>query len=246
MTVTPQVVDFSGVLDQFEGPTGKFGRDSGESPYIDGDRAKGRWDSPRSSTGRVLTAKQVRKRARRKMARSNIMTPQEYGVLYKPVEEWDMEELARGRPRNSRGTFTGPRPKWLSSAVHEAAMERFKVLVKSDMNRQTVNALQVFEEVMSDDRTDNRGRPLTSATTKLDAAKFLLEHVVGKPTQRLETDVSVRLQSILGVVIANPGVSGEYQVGHLPGVTVPMAIETSDDDVLDADVLDAGEIEEGG
>ena len=88
---------------------------------------------------------------------------------------------------------------------------------------------------MSSQELDIKGRPMVPASTKLDAAKFLLEHVVGKPTQRVENDVSVKLQSILGVVMANPDNNGGYQVGHLPGVTVPMAIEA---DIIDVEVDD--------
>lgn len=235
MTVTPQVVDFRWVLEKFEGPSGVIGREEGESPYLGGIKARGRFDVPRSSTGSILTPKQIRRRVRRRAARSDILTTEEYRIMYKPVEEWDMEELARGRPRNSRGTFTGPKPKWLSTSVHESAMDRFKQIVKTEMNRQTVGALQVFEEVMSSQELDIKGRPMVPASTKLDAAKFLLEHVVGKPTQRVENDVSVKLQSILGVVMANPDNNGGYQVGHLPGVTVPMAIEA---DIIDVEVDD--------
>lgn len=235
MTITTQIVDFRFVLDKFEGPSGVIGREKGESPYIKGIKSRGRFDVPRSSTGSILTPRQIRKRIRRRAARSDILTAEEYKIMYKPVEEWDMEELARGRPRNSRGTFTGPKPKWLSSSVHESAMDLFKQIVKSEMNKQTVGALQVFEEVMSSQDVDVRGRPVVPASTKLDAAKFLLEHVVGKPTQRIENDVSVKLQSILGVVMANPDNQGGYAVGHLPGVTVPMAIES---EIVDAEVED--------
>jgi hypothetical protein len=32
-------------------------------------------------------------------------------VVYgKPIEEWDLEELTRGRPRNPDGTFAGAKP----------------------------------------------------------------------------------------------------------------------------------------
>ena len=235
MTITTQIVDFRWVIDQFEGPSGVIGREEGESPYLHGVKSRGRFDIPRSSTGSILTPKQIRRRVRRRAARSDILTTEEYKIMFKPVEDWDMEELARGRPRNSRGTFTGPKPKWLSTTVHESAMDRFKQIVKMEMNRQTTGALKVFEEVMSNDEVDVRGRPVVPASTKLDAAKFLLEHVVGKPTQRIENDVSVKLQSILGVVMANPDNQGGYAVGHLPGVTVPMAIES---EIVDAEVED--------
>ncbi|RZT77965.1 methyltransferase family protein [Micromonospora violae] len=38
-------------------------------------------------------------------------------IGYKPVSEWDNEELARGKPRNSQGSFSCPSPSWLTQAI---------------------------------------------------------------------------------------------------------------------------------
>src|SRR6478609_9046244 len=59
--------------------------------------------------------KQARARARRKMRRGEaLMDDALIEIGWKPVEEWDDEELARGRPRNSLGTFTGRKPGWVT------------------------------------------------------------------------------------------------------------------------------------
>jgi hypothetical protein len=160
----------------------------------------------------------------------------------KPIDEWDMEELARGRPRDSRGGFRGPKPKWITRVVHEQSMERFKAAIKSDMNATTVTAMDALRGVINNEQVDDKGKPLVPASVKVDAAKFLIEHVVGKPKQQLEADVSVQLQGILAVVMANPtetlmaqasGGQG-YTVGHFPGVTIPLGI----DDTIDAEIVD--------
>lgn len=201
---------------------------------------------PRTGDGKLLTRKQIRARARRRRNR-NGLTEQEMDYLYqKPIEEWDNEELARGRPRNIDGRFTGPKPKWISAAVHEQAMERFKSVVRSEMNASTVDALEVLNMILNNDERDDKGKPIVPAGTKLEASKFLLEHIVGKPTQRIESDVSVKLQGILAQVMVNPaealGGSADrpapYMLGHLPGVTMDMG--EADPDAIDA------EYEEGG
>jgi len=188
-------------------------------------------DRPRTSEGKLLTDKQIRARARRRMKRATIMTDQEHDALYKPVEEWDIEELARGRPRNSKGTFAGAKPKWITVAVHEEAMNMFRQAVKGRMNGMTPMALEAIVNLVENEEYDDKGKPVVPASTKLDAAKFLLEHVVGKPTQRVEGDISVKLQGILGVALANPaetfGGNRGYTPGHLPGVT--MAIGSAAD-----------------
>lgn len=165
---------------------------------------------PEKQGGRPVTAqnaKQIRARARR----AQKIAKEELEKLYKPIEEWDAEELARGRPRAKDGTFKGPAPSFIDRAVHEQIVRRFEEIVRSDMNTHTVAALRIVGEILEDDATDDKGRPLVAAGTKLDAAKFLIEHVIGKPKQRVETDISVKLQALLGAVMVNPTGGNPHQ-----------------------------------
>jgi hypothetical protein len=113
------------------------------------------------------------------------------------------------------------------------------------MNGLTPGAVDAVDWILGNEDVDDKGKPIIPASTKLDAAKFLLEHTVGKPTQRIESDVSVRLQTILAQVMVNPaqallpaaeGGQG-YNIGHLPGVTLPMGAAT-DDDIIDVEEVD--------
>lgn len=231
MTATIMTVDFRATPEHRQHRSGKL-RDK-----IPTDQR------PLTADGKLLTPRQVRARARRRMARAEIMSDQEMEVIFrKPIDEWDLEELARGRPRSIDGSFRGPKPKWITRAVHEQSMERFKAAVKSDMNATTVDAMTSLRGMIMNEEVDDKGKPIVPPSVKLDAAKFLLEHVVGKPKQQLEADVSVQLQSILAVVMANPaetlmsqamGGAG-YTIGHMPGITIPLGV----DDVVDAEVVD--------
>ena len=195
---------------------------------------------PRDARGRKLTPKQIRARARRKMKRNEYMTDEELAHLYpqKPVEEWDLEELAHGRPKNSKGGFGGPAPKWITREMHERAMEKYTAAVKQNMRGTTVDALQTLKNMLENEEVDDKGKPIVAASVKVDISKFLIEHSVGKPTQRIENDVSVKLQGILGAVMVNPG-DGGYEPAHYPGITMKLANreETDDDDIIDAEVL---------
>jgi hypothetical protein len=171
------------------------------------------------------------------------MSELEFETLYKPIEEWDLEELARGRPRNIDGNFKGRKPGWINREVHERAMEMFIELTKSDMAALAPTALKSLRWVLENDAEDEKGKPIVPAASKNQAAMFLLEHVVGKPKQQVQQDISVRLQGILATVMVNPnealaspeqGGQG-YQVGHLPGVTVPMLGAASEEDEEDFD-----------
>lgn len=65
-------------------------------------------------------------------------------------------------------------------------------------------ALAVIEEIMTSDAEDDRGRPVVPASVKLDAAKWTVEHLIGKATQPVDVDISVRLQGILANVMVSP------------------------------------------
>jgi hypothetical protein len=195
---------------------------------------------PVNGEGKLLTPKQIRARQRRAAKRNSkrSMSELEFETLYKPIEEWDLEELARGRPRNIDGNFKGRKPGWINREVHERAMEMFIQLTKSDMAALAPTALTSLRWVLENDAEDEKGKPVVPASAKNQAAMFLLEHVVGKPKQQVQTELSVKLQGILAQVMVNPadalsaperGGLG-YTLGHLPGVTVPMIEQGSSDE----------------
>lgn len=225
MSASPMTVDFTNALDLKQHPVGN------PQDYLPAR------ERPRTAEGKLLTRKQIRARARRKIKRHEVVTDQEMEYLYrKPIDEWDLAELAQGRPKNENGHFKGPAPKWVSAAVHEEAMVKYTAAVKSSMRATTVDALQVLKDIIANDDVDDKGKPFVPASTKLEAAKFLIEHVVGKPTQRIESDISVKLQGILGQVMVNPseitGGQQTYNLGHYPGLTMELASgkSGSDDD----------------
>lgn len=191
----------------------------------------------RDAHGNVLsmTRKQLRKRLQRHHRPYANKPPEEAKHLYKPIEQWDAEELARGRPRAANGTFAGRRPAWITREVHEEAMSRFRTLVKDKANEATIEALEVVKMVMTNEKKDRRGRPLVNASTKLDAAKFLIEHVIGKPTQHTETDISVRLQGILASAIVTPG---SYTLPAEPDAKALMPAEIIDVEAWEDDYSD--------
>lgn len=138
--------------------------------------------------------------------------------LYKPVEEWDDEELARGRPRSKNGTFSGPKPRWVDQKVHEEAIRRFKELVRGEMRATTSPALKFINElILNDDLVyDDEGQPirhLVNQNTKLQAAQFLIEQLLGKPKQSVEGDIKLQVQSILAGSLVNPSDDPALEVG---------------------------------
>lgn len=201
---------------------------------------------PVNEEGKLLTPKQIRARARRKAEknRRSIMSETEFEALYKPIEEWDLEELARGRPRNVDGNFRGRKPSWITREVHERAMEVFVETTRAEMGSLTPDALDTLRWVLKNEEVDDKGKPLVPASAKNQASMFLIEHVVGKPKQHVTQDISVKLQGILGSVMVNPAdamgpqASEPLALAHYPGQTIPIGLQDRDDSDSDLDPRD--------
>jgi len=251
---TPQAVDFTHVKPISTPPSGNV---QGPATYVS---KTGEIDyRPHTADGKLLTKKQIRMRAKRRMARAKagrlpggkLLTEEEFNAIFKPIEEWDLEELAHGRPRNKAGDFRGPKPKWINREIHEKSVELFTTAVKTQLGAKGIAALEAISDILSSTDTDRHGKPIVPASTKLDASKFLIEHIVGKPKQHIETDISVRLQAILGAVMVNPTDAlssspgnpvGPYSMDHYPGVTVP--IGSRDPDIVDGEVVDDEDLDD--
>lgn len=126
---------------------------------------------------------QIRVRLRRRgtdMDRDTMM------LYKKPIEEWDLEELARGKPRNKNGNFAGRAPKWISPMIIQEAKRRLHDNVFGDLAGYAPLALKVLKTLMTSDEVDVNGRPIVDAKTKLAAAQFTLEHILGKPKALIE------------------------------------------------------------
>lgn len=154
--------------------------------------------------------KQIRARARRKKAKGDmraLSTKDKLGMLKKPIPEWDIEELSRGRVRDKNGHFTGAKPQWLTADIHERAMVEFKKRIKTEMGTLTPRAVKVLSDMMDNDDVDEKGKAIVAPGVKKDIAFFLVEHLIGKPTQEVKSDISIRLQAVLGGSMVIPGAS---------------------------------------
>jgi hypothetical protein len=191
-------------------------------------------DRTMNAKGRLMTGKQIRSRARRTISKGKKLNDEDFEAWSgKPIDEWDLEELARGRPRDAGGGFRGRPPKYMPRAVHERIAERFKLLIRDQMNMNAVSAIGVISNLLNEDGLDDKGKPIVPAGTKLDAAKWLVEHVIGKPVQPTQADVSVKLQGILGAVMVQPQLDQDHPDmmalprGYTPG-HIGVRGETSD------------------
>src|SRR4051794_35813754 len=91
--------------------------------------------------------KKQRKRDRAKLRRQARLRDVAIAELHKPLEEWDDEELARGRPRAMDGSFRGKSPDWINRQVHEEALRRFKDLSQGQLRAIVPEALQQLHTI---------------------------------------------------------------------------------------------------
>lgn len=134
-------------------------------------------------------------------------------VSFKPVKDWDMEELSRGRPRHQDGSFRGHKPTWVTQEIHQEALDRLKDGIRTGLRTHAVRAIEVLGEMLDSQAEDHRGRPLVPAAAKIDVAKFLVEHLVGKPVQPIQNDISIKLQGVLAAVLVQP----DYEIDPVTG-----------------------------
>lgn len=194
---------------------------------------------PRSRQG-GRPAKSNHPKAVRARIRRQVATMGDDVIAMKPIEEWDMEELAKGRPKDRNGRFSGRPPAVMPRQLHEEIVNRFAEIVKGEMRQHTVDAMKVLGQIIDSDERDENGKPIVAASVKLDATKFLIEHIIGKPKQRVETDISVKLQGLLANVMVSPQnpnelVSSGTQFQVTQGYIDAAAWDADDDDGGDRD-----------
>jgi hypothetical protein len=123
-------------------------------------------------------------------------------IGYKPVSEWDTEELARGRPRNSSGSFRGSSPSWLTEDIRAEAMRLLKENAFGELMALVPLAAKTIYGVISSEAVDDNGRPIVDAKTKLQASTWLMEHAVGKAMQRTSIEVNAVDQTARAIASA--------------------------------------------
>lgn len=124
---------------------------------------------------------------------------------YKPVAEWDLEELSKGRPKDATGRFRpGSAPKWLTSKIMAEIKTRLREEASFALSSQLGAALDCVKKIIESEDVDDEGRPIVDAKTKLDAAKFVIEHTVGKAKALVEVDTTESYREFLAGALVLP------------------------------------------
>lgn len=127
---------------------------------------------------------QIRRRLRR--ADKTRRTSEDVRLLietgtFKPLDKWDLEELARGKPRNKNGQFGGRAPSWITAEVQKECKRRLLDHTFGSLAAHVSSALNAIKKIIESDERDDNGKPIVDARTRLAACQFVIEHVIGKP-----------------------------------------------------------------
>ena len=168
----------------------------------------------------------IRHNARRRAAKKAANLGSEIAIVYeKPIEQWDDEEIARGRPRGSDGTFRGRKPKWLTPALQAERQRRHRQLMADELSTFAGDALRVLHQVLMDKSTDDDGKARVPASVRVDVGKYLVDQVMGKATAQIDVTTHEPLMDLMGAILVNPDGKPSHHV----------VIEGSVVDALDSD-----------
>jgi len=142
---------------------------------------------------------------------------------YKPVAEWSLDELARGKPKDPvTGRYKTGMPAWITPRIQQEVKKRFREETLKGLAKYTTAALKVLGELLVSEETDHTGKPIVSAKDRIDIAKFIVEHTIGKPPAKIEIgEDESKWRAVLADSVALPGgddyhpvIEGQFEEGN--------------------------------
>jgi hypothetical protein len=145
------------------------------------------------------------------------------------LEDWDDEELLRGRRRSKNGKFSGRAPRIVPAALHHELTRRRFQRSYALMADSLVDAAMMLRAVVNDEEA--------SYAYRIRAAEVMFERVVGRPREHISLDV------------AADGTAPAWQVALAQGIVGSLdqlkevekraeSDEPDDDDVVDGELVE--------
>lgn len=126
-------------------------------------------------------------------------------VYQKPVSEWDWEELSKGCPRDPvDGKFPKGKPGWISPAITAEVQRRMREMTEQELMTHAFDAIRSLTGLLSNEEIDDFGKPIVSASVKLQAAQYILNQTIGTPKAKVELTNGSPLENFLADVLVNP------------------------------------------
>lgn len=170
---------------------------------------------------------QIRRRLRRGKGKfeEDLALYAKHNGRWKPIEEWDLQELAHGKPRSKNGDFRGRKPKWITDEVAHEAKRRLMDETFTQIAEHMTVALRCIVNLIKNEDVDDNGRPVVDSATKLKASIFIIEHILGKPKAVVEIEAADFTRKMLASAI----VLDDGQPQDMPVILEGSIIEKDDD-----------------
>ena len=142
----------------------------------------------------------IRQRIRRNGGRTSediaLLHEVQYGEI-KPVSEWTLEEIQRGRPRHPEHGWRGPRPKWITPIIQAEVRKRLREETIGELIGHSGAAIKVLAKFLEQDEEPH---------LKFKAAQLIIEYAAGAPDKQVHITGNVQLQTMLaGALVLDDG-----------------------------------------
>lgn len=143
---------------------------------------------------------------RRRLRRANADIDRDVEMLLpKPLDEWDLEELARGKCRDKNGHWTGRPGVWLTPKVQQEIKKRLIQKTFGEMSLEVGNAIKAVHKLITSTEVDyETGKPIVPPSVQLQASQYILDHIIGKSTVKVDVEQGSTLHAILAGALVNP------------------------------------------
>lgn len=149
-------------------------------------------------------------------------------VIGKRIEDWTLEELARGRPYVDGKPMKGTTPKWMTPQVQMEVKRRLLDEIYGMLGEHLHLSVKVMADLLNSNEVDDKGRPIVDPKTKFAAAAFIIEHFTGKPKALVDVKIETAPQSaIAAAIVLDDG-------------------KPQDNMVVEGEIVDEDELEEEG
>lgn len=178
-------------------------------------------EDPRQVKRRIAT--NAKRGSTAKVERDKALLREQGGI--RPIAEWDLEELARGKARNKNGGFNGGKPRWgpNEAEVKKEIARRLEEEARLRLHSLVYPALNRFAQL------------LDSADEKVAAqiSTYVVDQMLGKATAKVDVQGEMSLEHRLAAALVVPG--GEQAHPTLrPGEIIDGELADDDgDDLLD-------------
>lgn len=150
---------------------------------------------PRQPSNRPTAVRKRLNKAKNEIDYQVEQVKKDLDLLYeKPIDEWDFEELQFGAPRLPSGKFPKNKPKWLTPVMMVEAQRRLEQCTAEELSAYAGRAIDVMVDLMEHSRVD---------IVRYNASKYVLDQVMGVPTQRVKIEANVEFHAMLADVVQN-------------------------------------------